>query len=238
VNEHELRLQKEVAWYESGFKPEHILNRWPFYSAKRDYSSYGVAKQRLFAVASAQLPTPEAVLVAPSGNCHDYSFIRTVWPHAGITGIDIAPYSGPEKILLGDILHMPFGDKQFDVIVTTLFFHHVADEGFDQYLKEMFRVARSLVAMEPSRLHPLFIATRSARKVFGNITGQVDHEHPISVTQLAEACRVAGYSSVHTFACSFAHNRLPVPMRPVVNTLRHLAPLKSLAWQMGLIADS
>jgi len=237
MNEHATRLQEEVEFHtKNKFQWRHPLNRWPLYSETRNLSAYETAKERLFNTAAASLSVPHSVLIAPAGRCHDYPFVRAVWPRAALTGIDITPYSGPEGVICGDMLNMPFENGRFDVAVTTLFFHHVFDEGLQPYLRELRRVSRSLVTMEPSTRHPLFLVTRPLMKMVGNITHQVNGEHPIPMSRLAEECRLAGYSSVQTFACSFAHNRLPIPFRPMVNLCCHVPAMKQLAWMFGLIA--
>jgi ubiquinone/menaquinone biosynthesis C-methylase UbiE len=138
---------------------------------------------------------------------------------------------------------MPFESNCFDVAVATLFFHHVADEGFQEYLQEYKRVLRPggvLITMEQSMFHPLFAVTRPMMRLIGNITGQVEHEHPISINKLASSCKAIGFARTETFACSFGHNRVPILIRDTLNTV--LYPLKSfpvvkhLGWQVGMIA--
>jgi SAM-dependent methyltransferase len=244
--EHEARLQKEISWYDDKFNAKHLLNQWPFYSNKRNLSSYEVAKNALMRVVKSRIPGPRNVLVAPCGIWRDLPFLKPAWPNAKFVGIDISPKAreaSAEETHIGDIRQMPFDSGSFDVAVATLFFHHVADEGFAEYLKEYARVLRpggALIAMEQSMFHPLFMLTRPAMRIVGNITGQVDHEHPISLHRLANNCKAVGFRSADTFVCSFGHNRIPIPLRAILNTL--LYPLKAtpvvkhLGWQVGMIA--
>jgi SAM-dependent methyltransferase len=244
--EHEARLQKEIDWYGDAFDSKHLLNQWPFYSSKRNSSSYDVAKSALMREVRAHIPGPRRVLVAPCGIWRDLPFLKSAWPKAEFVGIDISPKaaeSSNEETYVGDIRQMPFDEASFDVAVATLFFHHIADEGFTEYLRQYERVLRpggALIAMEQSRFHPLFMITRPAMKIFGNITGQVDHEHPIFLNQLASDCKKVGFEKVYTFACSFGHNRVPIPVRSALNALLYpfrAAPIiKHFGWQVGMIA--
>ena len=245
MNGHEHRLLKELKWYEGKFNAKHILNQWPFYSEKRNLSSYTVAEDALMRVVKLRVPEPRQVLVAPCGVWRDRPFLKSVWPNAKYVGIDISPVQNPpEETHIGDIRGpMHFESNFFDVAVATLFFHHIADEGFKDYLKEYKRVLRPggvLITMEQSVFHPLFAVTRPMMRLVGNITGQVEHEHPISIHKLASDCKAIGFVRTETFACSFAHNRVPVLIRETLNTI--LYPLKAvplfkhLGWQVGLIA--
>lgn len=241
MTSHNERLDREVEWYASEGQPEHFLNRWPLYSARRNESAFEVARSQLFRFAAERVPSPKNVLVAPCGICLDYPLVRATWPAAKIAGLDIVPNVAPEQTHVGDILRMPFADNEFDLAVCNLFFHHVADEGFAPYLQEVRRVAKRMITLEPSVFHPMFLVTRPAHKIFGMLTKQVPHEHPISLGELARACKLAGYRSVETFACSFPHNRTPVPLRAMINTVLHplkkVGGVKHLAWLVGLVAQ-
>jgi SAM-dependent methyltransferase len=247
IGSHASRLAKEVDWYEREFKANHILNRWPFYSKQRETTAYEVAHRSLSRVAKTYFPAVNKVLIAPCGEWGDLPFLRAEWSDAEYVGVDISPNclkNAPVEAHVGDIRGpMPFSDHSFDLAVATLFFHHVADEGFADYLREFKRVLRpggALITMEQSMFHPLFLVTRPLKRFVGNITGQVDHEHPISLRALAAACRARGFSRTRTFACSFGHQRVPVPIRATMNTiltpLKGVPVIKHLGWQVGLIA--
>jgi len=246
MDEHQSRLKKEIEWYEGAFNATHLLNRWPLYSHKRNESSYHVAKAALMRQVKSRVRHAENVLVAPCGVWRDLPYLQKTWPTAKFVGIDISPSAleaSSEETHVGDVRQMPFQSNTFDVALATLFFHHIADEGFSDYLREYKRVLRPggvLVAMEQSMFHPFFAITRPLKKAVGNITGQVEHEHPISIALLDRDCRAEGFSRVETFACSFGHNRTPVPLRAVLNTilypLKAMPLLKHLGWQVGLIA--
>lgn len=237
------RLEKEIDFYQGNFQAEHPLNRYPFYSRLRNELAYAVARHNLAKRIQKIQPLASDVLIAPCGLGKDVLEFSAIWPDASFSGIDISADAVRRCAIrdarLGDILSMPFPDSSFDVVISTLFFHHVADEGFEPYLREIARVLRPrgiMVTMEQSTYHPLFLLTRPAKKIIGNITGQVDHEHPISISQLEESARRSGFGRTCTFPCSFGHNRMPIPLTTTINVLNYFEPLKHLAWMVGLVA--
>lgn len=240
---HSERLQKEIEWYHDSFRSSHPLNQYPLYSPLRNELAYIIARHNLAKRAKQMFPRAQNVLIAPCGLGNDALQFSEIWPEAAFHGVDISPDAVRRctirDAVVGDILRMPYPPSFFDVVVSTLFFHHVADEGFESYLAEIARVLRPggiMVTMEQSTYHPLFLLTRPARKIIGNITGQVEHEHPISLSKLEGAARLCGFSRTCTFPCSFGHNRMPVPVTTVINVLNNFEGLKHLAWMVGLVA--
>jgi SAM-dependent methyltransferase len=240
---HSERLEKEIGFYRQSFDNEHLLNHYPFYSGLRNQLAYAIARHNLVRRVKALFPRANTVLVAPCGLGNDFLEFSTIWGGAEFSGIDISPDAvargAIRNAVVGDILSMPYNDQSFDAVLSTLFFHHVADEGFAPYLSEIARVLRPggiMVTMEQSMYHPLFLLTRTAKALFGNITGQVDHEHPISLAQLGQSALARGFSKVSTFPCSFGHNRMPIPITTTLNVLNNFDQLKHLAWMVGLVA--
>jgi SAM-dependent methyltransferase len=239
---HDERLKKEAEWYRQGHA-RHPLNRWPFYSDIRHQMAYDMARWNLVFRVRKLIPRCQAMLLAPCGTGTDAAPFLEVWPSARVTGIDISPEAVERSQLrgaqVGDILHMPFPDSSFDVAICTLFFHHVFDEGCEPYLRELHRVLKpggSLVTMEPSSWHPLLAVTRPLRRLLGNITNQVEHEHPIRVSRLLAAMQHSGFTNTTCFACSFGHNRMPTAVACALNVLRFIPQLTPLAWIVGIVA--
>jgi SAM-dependent methyltransferase len=240
---HVERLQKEIEWYRDSFRSDHPLNCYPLYSHLRNELSYVIARHNLAKRAKRVFPSANNVLIAPCGLGNDILQFSEVWPEANFHGLDISPDAVERCAIrdakVGDILKMPYHAGSFDVVISTLFFHHVADEGFEPYLLEIARVLRPggiVITMEQSSYHPLFLVTRPAKRIVGNITGQVEHEHPISISELAAAARSSGFARTETFSCSFGHNRMPIPITTVLNALNYFGPIKHFAWMVGLIA--
>src|SRR5258706_7636512 len=164
MGDHEVRIERELAWHDRGtrFNKRHFLNRWPLYSSHREDSAYVVAKDELFRRASRLVPAPRNVLVAPCGSCGDYKFIRKVWPTTKCVGVDISPDAiaavvDETDLHVGDVRGpIGFPEQSFDMVVATLFFPHVADEGFSPYLHEYARLLRNggvLIAMDQRKFH-------------------------------------------------------------------------------------
>jgi len=87
---------------------------------------------------------------------------RATGRDARLTGIDLSPISaetaatdGPGiEQLRGDARALPFEDSSFDFVIASLFFHHLSDKEAVQVLREMLRVARSVVAVIDIHRHP------------------------------------------------------------------------------------
>src|SRR5262249_38930313 len=54
-----------------------------------------------------------------------------------------------------DALEMPFPDHTFDVVMASLFFHHLSDEECVCVLKSMWRMARRRVLVNDLHRHPI-----------------------------------------------------------------------------------
>src|SRR5262245_46962926 len=52
-------------------------------------------------------------------------------------------------------LEMPFPDATFDVVMASLFFHHLSDEECVRVLKSMWRIARRVVLVNDLHRHPI-----------------------------------------------------------------------------------
>jgi SAM-dependent methyltransferase len=244
---HQDRLKKEIDWHEQQ-SSHHTLNRWPFQTVERNAANFAIAKTHLFATARKRHPilSPESVLLAPAGHFDDLRYVRSTWPNVSIEGVDIAD-SGlrehPEiPSVVADISQrLPYPDGYFGAVVSTLFFHHVIDEGFDAYLHELRRVLSPgglFITMEHSWLNPAFWITRPLKRLVGNITHQVEHERPIFPWRLFQALERCHFQNVETFACSFGHNRMPIPLANLTNSLfRPLRPLRYFSWQVGFLAS-
>lgn len=52
----------------------------------------------------------------------------------------------PERTLVGDCKDIPFGKKNFDVVVSSDFLEHIPEEEIDDYVDEMCRVGKVVLA--------------------------------------------------------------------------------------------
>jgi SAM-dependent methyltransferase len=243
ASDHDSRLLKECEWYDAQQLKPHVFNRWPLSSKLRNHLAYEVARQNLTAKTATIHAECRDVLIAPCGLGGDAIAFQAIWPNSKITGLDISPKAVERCQIrdarVGDILHMPFADCCFDAVISTLFFHHIADEGFRPYLLEIARVLRPggiMVTMEQNKYHPLFFLTRPLKAIVGNITAQVEHEHPIRISELSAVAKESGFCRVETFACSFGHNRMPIPLTCLLNVFCYIPLFKNLSWLMGVVA--
>jgi SAM-dependent methyltransferase len=229
--EYKAKLQREQRFHtECGFQVRHFLNSKLFFSIARNEFNYSFARQRLAKMASqlaARWVNPSQILIAPVGTGSDIPFLEAVSKH--LTGIDVSPeaisqihYTNVVKVV-GDIKKMDqFKDESFDMVVSSLFYHHFVRFGFDPFLRETLRVLRPgghLLAMEPSATHPIHWLTALGRMVFGNITGTVSDEAPLKPRVLAQAMRRCGFQEVRVQAASFSHHRLPIWLAKINNIL-------------------
>jgi SAM-dependent methyltransferase len=250
--EHSTRLEREREFYKRDRIRKHPLNHPLLYTPERTLGNFILAKEGFEAFLGKRLNglQPHRILLAPSGGFGDMSFVRHLWPDARAFGADISidvirsiPHDDCPTVAADVRGGLPFADKAFDLVIASLFFHHTADEGWEPYIRELHRTIRSggvLMTMEPSWMHPLFWITRPLRHVFGNITGQVDHEHPIFVWSLEKQMRACGFRKTDAVACSFSHHRVPLAVSRALNrTLSRLStvrPFLYLGWQVGVIA--
>ncbi len=204
------KLRREQAWYtDDGYRPGHILNsRWLF-SRERQQFNYHTARTEMAnfigEVLAAQGPARPSMLIAPIGSGGDLPFVTQF--SADIAGVDISQEAIDRienrnvKALQGDMRNLTaFPDNHFDIVLTPLFFHHFHN-ALDDFLVELHRVLKPgghFFTLEPSILHPVSWVTRSAKRIFGNITGQVEDEAPLvpfALTPRHAEKRIRGHSS-------------------------------------------
>ncbi len=246
MDDYEDKLQRERQWHtENGLRRDHFLNSRAFYSVERQRFNYGFARKEVSkflgdAIRNSGLDDP-SVLIAPVGAGGDIEHIKHL--SGDITGVDIsgeaiAQIKDPHvKTFCCDMKSMgPFPDNRFDIILTSLFFHHFQGM-LDDFLKELFRVLKPgghFVTVEPSVLHPVCWLTRPLRMVAGNITGQVEDEAPLVPFRLSNAMRRCGLQDVRVRGVSFSHNRIPIWLARINNVvsrpLLRMPVTKYFAW--------
>jgi SAM-dependent methyltransferase len=245
--EYDEKIKREREWYTHGkFNRKHILNSRLFYSQERNNFNYifprcQFAKQIHIGIQSNKNDNP-SILIAPIGSGGDLPYIIPL--SSRICGIDISPEAidtikklGIEAYV-GDINKMSmFQDDQFDIVLMPLFFHHVRQFGFEQFLKECFRVLKPggfIFSLEPSSWHPMAWVSWVLRKIVGNITGLVEDEAPFPPRVLSQAMKQTGFRNVEVLGASFCHNRIPIPLAKVTNFLTYpllkIPIVNNLAW--------
>jgi ubiquinone/menaquinone biosynthesis C-methylase UbiE len=83
--------------------------------------------------------------------------------------------------VVGDALELPFGDAAFDVVMGSLFFHHLSNEACVRVLKQMWRIARRRVLVNDLHRHPMaYFSIRALTAAFSR-SRMVRHDGPASV---------------------------------------------------------
>jgi ubiquinone/menaquinone biosynthesis C-methylase UbiE len=93
-------------------------------------------------------------------------------------GLKLAKKSWP---LVGDALELPFGDGTFDVVMASLFFHHLSDQACVRVLQQMWRIARQRVLVNDLHRHRVaYTSIRALTAIFSN-SKMVRHDAAVSV---------------------------------------------------------
>lgn len=93
-------------------------------------------------------------------------------------GLRLAKRSFP---VAGDALEMPFPDRTFDVVMASLFFHHLSDEQCVRVLASMWRIAKRRVIVNDLHRHPVaYFSIRALTAAFSKSV-MVRHDGPVSV---------------------------------------------------------
>lgn len=240
------KLKREKNWYiSSKFNAKHFLNSSLFYSFERNNFNYVFPKKQFFKLVakiinSSKLDNPR-ILIAPIGNGDDVKYIEHFT--GDISGIDISEealktVSSSIKKYSGDMSNMyMFSDNFFDIIISPLFFHHFTKFGFDNFLKEIYRVLKPnghFLSLEPSIFYPISWITWFGKKIFGNITGSIEDERAFAPFKLSNSMKRCGLQNIRIYGASFSHNRIPICIAKINNILTYpllkIPIIKYFAW--------
>ena len=110
-------------------------------------------------------------------------------------GLKLANESCP---VVGNALQLPFRDQAFDIVMASLFFHHLSDEHCVRVLAEMWRTAKRRVLVNDLHRQALaYFSIRALATAFSK-SEMVKHDGPVSVrrafraAELLEIARRAG----------------------------------------------
>ena len=102
-----------------------------------------------------------------------------------IVSLDMNPrglyYSTSTIPVVGDSMALPFARDSFDVVMCSLFFHHLTDQECVQSLKEMWRTARLLIIVNDLHRHRIAHASIELLAKFFSHSVMVKHDGPASV---------------------------------------------------------
>jgi len=100
--------------------------------------------------------------------------------------------------VVGDALELPFADGTFDVVMASLFFHHLSNDDCVRVLTQMWRLARRCVIVNDLHRHPVaYWSIRTLTAMFSK-SRMVRHDGPVSVrrafrpSELLEIAKRAG----------------------------------------------
>ena len=114
-------------------------------------------------------------------------------------GLKLGSKSWP---VVGDALDLPFADKSFDVVMASLFFHHLSDDDCVRVLQQMWRIARWRVLVNDLHRQVLAYFSISVLTRAFSKSRMVRHDAPVSVlrafrpSELAAIARRAGIPAV------------------------------------------
>jgi len=83
--------------------------------------------------------------------------------------------------VVGDALHLPFRDNSFDVVMSSLFFHHLPSESCVRVLEQMWRIAKRIVIVNDLHRHAFAYFSIRALTLMFSRSRMVRHDAPVSV---------------------------------------------------------
>jgi ubiquinone/menaquinone biosynthesis C-methylase UbiE len=110
-------------------------------------------------------------------------------------GLKLADQSWP---VVADALALPFRDGTFDVVMASLFFHHLSNDNCIQVLSQMWRIAKQRILVNDLHRHAVaYFSIRALTALFSK-SRMVRHDGPVSVlrafrsSELSDIARRAG----------------------------------------------
>ena len=93
-------------------------------------------------------------------------------------GLKLADQSWP---VVADALALPFRDGTFDVVMASLFFHHLSNDNCVQVLSQMWRIAKRRILINDLHRHAVaYFSIRALTALFSK-SRMVRHDGPVSV---------------------------------------------------------
>jgi ubiquinone/menaquinone biosynthesis C-methylase UbiE len=110
-------------------------------------------------------------------------------------GLKLAERAWP---VVGDALELPFRDSTFDVVMASLFFHHLSNDDCVRVLSQMWRIAKQRILVNDLHRHAVAYFSIRALTAMLSKSRMVRHDGPVSVLrafhqpELLEIARRAG----------------------------------------------
>jgi ubiquinone/menaquinone biosynthesis C-methylase UbiE len=129
-------------------------------------------------ISEALLQKHAAWIVTLDINAKGFKFARKSWP------------------LVGDAMDLPFADNTFDVVMGSLFFHHLSDDQCVRALANMWRVSRNVVLVNDLHRHRVaYWAIRALAARFGK-SAMVRHDGPVSVLRAFKPVELLRFAKI------------------------------------------
>ena len=243
---YEDQKKRELEWWKGKKKKKgligNILNSRLFYDPIRSYFSYSLSKNKFKHVIQENLENKklEKLLIAPCGEGDDYQYLKE-FSHE-VHGIDLSPIcikNCPDKMItkVGDILKSGYPNEAFDLIVSTLFFHHLVKIGFHPFLKEFYRILKpggKIAILDFSVFYPLNAITRPLKTIFRNPYGEIEEEAPFRPKFMIESLKQVGFKNFELYGGTFSHSFFYIPIAKLIHfitkPLLDKSPFKKFAW--------
>jgi ubiquinone/menaquinone biosynthesis C-methylase UbiE len=163
-------LTRPQAEFDAAYRELKVINEW----------LGGIRAIRRFLPHDANL----SILDVAAGGCDvSEALLRRV--PCRIAALDLNPrglrFAKLAWPVAGDALQLPFRDRTFDVVMSSLFFHHLSNEDCTRVLKEMWRTAKRRVLVNDLHRHRVaYFSIRALSAVFSK-SRMVRHDGPLSV---------------------------------------------------------
>ncbi|MBF0343509.1 MAG: class I SAM-dependent methyltransferase [Nitrospirae bacterium] len=240
--DNEKRWHEQKFYIDSGHWTSHPL----FASRERHWLKNHITKIRFYGYLYRYMMEKDyknnaKILLAPVGNGDDFSYLQGMYSSVyGIDISDIALSHCPINIIKkeGDILKSGYEDESFDIIICSLFLHHVHKTEYASFLREFFRLLRNrgtLAILEPTSMYPLGLIMSFLNKKIGNITGKVESERPVFPTNIMRIIKDTGFKNIKMRGISFNHVRFPVALQLFINMID--SPIRYY-WPFFLFSES
>ncbi|MHA1931956.1 MAG: class I SAM-dependent methyltransferase [Promethearchaeota archaeon] len=238
--------KREIEWWEGKKEKKGLISRILssklFYDPIRSHFSYILSKNKFRDVIHQQLGNEKVkkILIAPCGEGDDYKYLKEFSDE--IYGIDLSPIgikSCPAQMITkkGDISSSGYPSESFDLVVSTLFFHHLVKVGFQPFLKEFYRILKpggKIAILDFSVFYPLNAITRPLKTILRNPFGEIQEEAPFRPKYMIKSLKQVGFKNIELYGGTFSHCFFYIPLAKFIHfttkPLLNKWPFKNFAW--------
>lgn len=246
--EEEIKLHEQQFYIDSGH-----WSAWPLFASRyRHWLMNDVQKIRFYGylyhfIKKKPYRNNAEVLLAPVGDGCDIRYLQGIYKE--IHGIDIYPVQlkkCPKLIVTkeADILDSNYDSESFDIVIVSLFFHHLHEVGFAPFITELYRILRKggiMAVLEPSAMYPFSWIIALLSRFLGDFPGKVKAERPLLPAIMIRELKHAGFDRIEVRGMVFKHIAFPFFLQSFINLidwpLRALWPIKLCANTVGYYCE-